>query len=103
MNRISYALLFLAAAMPAGMLAQSSLNQQIAGRAVDATGAAIHNVSVTVLDKDTGLTVSRKPMNPGSMSSPTCPPANTTSPASHRALRRKLLPITRSIQTSVSK
>ncbi len=29
MNRISYALLFLAAAMPAGMLAQSSLNQQI--------------------------------------------------------------------------
>src|SRR2546430_2752424 len=40
----------------AGLRAQSSLNQRISGQAVDGTGAALPNVTVTVVNQDTSLT-----------------------------------------------
>src|SRR5258708_30047228 len=45
---------FVAAAT--GLLAQSSLNQQISGHVLDAAGAALPNVTVTVVNQDTALT-----------------------------------------------
>src|SRR5258708_21015586 len=39
-----------------GLLAQSSLNQQISGHVLDAAGAALPNVSITVVNQDRTLT-----------------------------------------------
>jgi hypothetical protein len=47
---------FLAIGVAAGLLAQSSLSQQISGQVADRTGAVVPGVSVTVSNQDTGLT-----------------------------------------------
>src|SRR5437762_14249388 len=49
-------LLPLAYCFVTGVWAQSSLNQHISGQAVDGTGAALPNVTVTVVNQDTSLT-----------------------------------------------
>jgi hypothetical protein len=46
----------LAAAVATGLFAQNNLNQQITGDVTDATGAAMPNAMVTVVDLGTGLT-----------------------------------------------
>ena len=66
---------FLSLAALAGscLLAQSSLNQQISGQAVDATGSAVANVAVTLTDQGTGLGRTTKTDESGNYSFPNLP------------------------------
>ncbi len=63
-------LLSLAALAGSCLFAQSSLNQQISGQAVDATGSAVANVSVTLTDQGTGLGRTTKTDESGNYSFP---------------------------------
>ena len=64
---------FLAMACSTGLLAQTNLNQQISGQVTDQSGAALPNASVTVIDRDTGLTRNVKTNQTGNYIVPDLP------------------------------